>query len=116
MEPAGEGTRNAARAAQLHGSGTSRGCSRCQLWPPTRATQTVLGVPLALTDYGRTLDWIEETAARGARRLLHRGGNAQRDGLPGGPELRKAVLASNLTVPRPAARVGDQPARARPAE
>jgi N-acetylglucosaminyldiphosphoundecaprenol N-acetyl-beta-D-mannosaminyltransferase len=62
-------------------------------------TQTVLGVPLALTDYGRTLDWIDASIA--ARRpgyicvaAVHTVMASQED-----PELREAVLASDLTVP-----------------
>ena len=35
--------------------------------PVRVSAQPVLGVPLALTDYERTLDWIDETVARHAR-------------------------------------------------
>ena len=59
----------------------------------------MLGVPLALTDYGSTLDWID--AAIAARRpgyicvaAVHTVMASQDD-----PELRRAVLASDLTVP-----------------
>ena len=62
-------------------------------------TQTVLGVPLALTDYSRTLDWIDASIA--SRRpgyicvaAVHTVMATQED-----PELREAVLASDLTVP-----------------
>ena len=61
--------------------------------------QTVLGVPLALTDYGSTLDWIDASIA--ARRpgyicvaAVHTVMASQED-----LELREAVLASDLTVP-----------------
>jgi N-acetylglucosaminyldiphosphoundecaprenol N-acetyl-beta-D-mannosaminyltransferase len=61
--------------------------------------QDVLGVPLALTDYERTLDWIDDTVARRARgyvcvAAVHTVMAFQED-----PELRSAVLDSNLTVP-----------------
>jgi N-acetylglucosaminyldiphosphoundecaprenol N-acetyl-beta-D-mannosaminyltransferase len=59
----------------------------------------VLGVPLALTDYARTLDWIDATVAAGGRGYVcvaatHTVMACQED-----PELRAAVLASDLTVP-----------------
>ena len=59
----------------------------------------IVGVPLALTDYSRTLDWIDASIA--ARRpgyicvaAVHTVMATQED-----PELREAVLASDLTVP-----------------
>ena len=61
--------------------------------------QTVLGVPLALTDYSSTLDWIDGSIA--ARQpgyicvaAVHTVMASQED-----EELRSAVLASDLTVP-----------------
>jgi N-acetylglucosaminyldiphosphoundecaprenol N-acetyl-beta-D-mannosaminyltransferase len=61
--------------------------------------QSVLGVPLALTDYSSALDWIDRSIA--ARRpgyicvaAVHTVMASQED-----PELREAVLASDLTVP-----------------
>ena len=64
--------------------------------PPTAG---VLGVPLALTDYERTLDWIDATVA--ARRpgyicvaATHTVMASQDD-----PELREAVLGADFTVP-----------------
>ncbi len=61
--------------------------------------QTVLGVPLALTDYSSTLDWIDGSIA--ARQpgyicvaAVHTVMASQEDA-----ELRSAVLASDLTVP-----------------
>jgi N-acetylglucosaminyldiphosphoundecaprenol N-acetyl-beta-D-mannosaminyltransferase len=59
----------------------------------------VLGVPLALTDYERTIDWIEAAIATRQRGYIcvaavHTVMACQED-----PELRAAVLASDLTVP-----------------
>jgi N-acetylglucosaminyldiphosphoundecaprenol N-acetyl-beta-D-mannosaminyltransferase len=67
--------------------------------PARVSAQPVLGVPLALTDYERTLDWIDETVARRARGYIcvaavHTVMAFQED-----PELERAVLSSNLTVP-----------------
>ena len=67
--------------------------------PAFVSAQQVLGVPLALTDYERTLDWIDETVERRARGYIcvaavHTVMAFQED-----PELREAVLAANLTVP-----------------
>jgi N-acetylglucosaminyldiphosphoundecaprenol N-acetyl-beta-D-mannosaminyltransferase len=59
----------------------------------------VLGVPLALTDYERAMDWIDATVARGGRgyvvaAAVHCVMVCQED-----EELRRAVLGSSLTVP-----------------
>jgi N-acetylglucosaminyldiphosphoundecaprenol N-acetyl-beta-D-mannosaminyltransferase len=59
----------------------------------------VLGVPLALTDYERTLDWIDDTVAASGRGYIcvaavHTVMACQEDA-----ELRRAVLNSDLTVP-----------------
>jgi N-acetylglucosaminyldiphosphoundecaprenol N-acetyl-beta-D-mannosaminyltransferase len=67
--------------------------------PPPPAAVDVLGIPLALIDYERTLDWIDATVAARARGYLcvaavHTVMACQDD-----PELRAAVLGSNLTVP-----------------
>lgn len=64
--------------------------------PPTA---DVLGVPMALTDYERTMDWIDATiAARGKGYVcvaaVHTVMVFQEDA-----ELREAVLGSDLTVP-----------------
>lgn len=61
--------------------------------------QTVLGVPLALTDYERTLQWIDDAVAADARAYIcvaavHTVMVCQED-----PDLRAAVLASDFTVP-----------------
>lgn len=64
--------------------------------PPTA---DVLGVPMALTDYDRTMDWIDATIATGGRgyvcvAAVHTVMVFQED-----EELREAVLKSDLTVP-----------------
>ena len=66
---------------------------------PPMPTQRVLGVPLALTDYEHTLDWIDDAVAARAqlhlrRRRPHRDGHARTT-----PELRAAVLGADFTVP-----------------
>lgn len=60
---------------------------------------SVLGVPLALTDYERTMDWVDATVARRERgyvcvAAVHTVMASQED-----PDLREAVLGSSLTVP-----------------
>ena len=65
--------------------------------PP--ASVEVLGVPLALTDYERTIDWMDATIAAGQRGYIcvaavHTVMVCQED-----PELRDAVLGADLTVP-----------------
>jgi N-acetylglucosaminyldiphosphoundecaprenol N-acetyl-beta-D-mannosaminyltransferase len=59
----------------------------------------VLGVPLALTDYEHTLDWIDAAVGRGHRGYVcvaatHTVMACQED-----PELRAAVLGADFTVP-----------------
>jgi len=59
----------------------------------------VVGVPLALTDYPRTMDWIDETVRRRARgyvcvATVHTVMACQED-----PALREAIAGSSLTVP-----------------
>jgi N-acetylglucosaminyldiphosphoundecaprenol N-acetyl-beta-D-mannosaminyltransferase len=59
----------------------------------------VLGVPLALTDYERTIDWMDASVAAGHRGYIcvaavHTVMVCQED-----DELRAAVLGSDLTVP-----------------
>jgi N-acetylglucosaminyldiphosphoundecaprenol N-acetyl-beta-D-mannosaminyltransferase len=63
------------------------------------ATDRVLGVPLALTDYERTLDWIDATVDADGRGYLcvaatHTVMACQEDG-----QLRAAVLGADFTVP-----------------
>ncbi len=67
--------------------------------PPRVADQPVLGVPLALTDYDKTLDWIDAMVASRSRgyvcvAAVHTVMASRED-----PELREAVLGSDLTVP-----------------
>jgi N-acetylglucosaminyldiphosphoundecaprenol N-acetyl-beta-D-mannosaminyltransferase len=65
---------------------------------PPRSVE-VLGIPLALTDYERTMDWMDATIASKGRgyvcvAAVHTVMVCQED-----PELREAVLNSDLTVP-----------------
>ncbi|MEN3282311.1 MAG: N-acetylglucosaminyldiphosphoundecaprenol N-acetyl-beta-D-mannosaminyltransferase [Solirubrobacteraceae bacterium] len=67
--------------------------------PAAPSAVDVLGVPLALTDYERTIDWIDAmVAARGRGYIcvaaVHTVMACQED-----DELRAAVLGSSLTVP-----------------
>jgi N-acetylglucosaminyldiphosphoundecaprenol N-acetyl-beta-D-mannosaminyltransferase len=67
--------------------------------PPTPRTEAVLGVPLALTDYERTLDWIDDAVAAGHRGYVcvaatHTVMASQEDA-----GLREAVLSADFTVP-----------------
>ena len=67
------------------------------LAPPPRAQ--VLGVPIALSDYGAVLDWIDATVDRGARATVSAAAVnlvmlARED-----EEIRRAVLATTLVVP-----------------
>jgi len=68
------------------------------LLAPVRSAP-VLGVPLALIDYERTLDWIDDTVAARRRGYIcvaavHTVMATREDA-----ELRSAVLGSDLTVP-----------------
>jgi N-acetylglucosaminyldiphosphoundecaprenol N-acetyl-beta-D-mannosaminyltransferase len=59
----------------------------------------VLGIPLALIDYERTLDWVDGAVARGERgyvcvAAVHTVMACRED-----PALRAAVLGSSMTVP-----------------
>ena len=61
--------------------------------------EPVLGIPLALTDYDETLDWIDGTVASRRRgyvcvAAVHTVMVCQED-----PELREAVLRADFTVP-----------------
>src|SRR3954471_22712830 len=67
--------------------------------PPTVATERVLGVPLAITDYDATLDWIDAAVAARHRGYIcvaavHTVMACQED-----PALRAAVLGADFTVP-----------------
>jgi N-acetylglucosaminyldiphosphoundecaprenol N-acetyl-beta-D-mannosaminyltransferase len=67
--------------------------------PESVATRDVLGVPLALTDYERTLDWVDAAVSSGHRgyvcvAAVHTVMASQDDA-----ELRAAVLGADFTVP-----------------
>jgi N-acetylglucosaminyldiphosphoundecaprenol N-acetyl-beta-D-mannosaminyltransferase len=67
--------------------------------PSAPATCEVLGIPLALTDYERTIDWIAASVAAGTKASIcvaavHTVMACRED-----PELRAAVLAADFTVP-----------------
>src|SRR3954453_16869142 len=67
--------------------------------PVPPASVEVLGIPLALTDYERTMDWMDATIASKQRgyvcvAAVHTVMVCQED-----PELRDAVVNSDLTVP-----------------
>ena len=75
-------------------AGADRGAAVAR--PPTAE---LLGVPLALTDYAGTMDWMDAMVAAGDRgyvcvAAVHTIMACRED-----PELRAAVLASSLTVP-----------------
>jgi N-acetylglucosaminyldiphosphoundecaprenol N-acetyl-beta-D-mannosaminyltransferase len=66
---------------------------------PSVTAEPLLGVPLALTDYDRTLDWIDRAVAAGHRGYIcvaatHTVMAARED-----PDLLAAVLAADFTVP-----------------
>jgi N-acetylglucosaminyldiphosphoundecaprenol N-acetyl-beta-D-mannosaminyltransferase len=67
--------------------------------PPAPAAEPVLGIPLAVIDYERTLDWIDAAVAARHRGYVcvaatHTVMASQED-----PELREAVLGADFTVP-----------------
>ena len=66
---------------------------------PPPATAEVMGIPLALTDYERTMDWMDAAVAAGQRATLvhatvHLVMLCHED-----EEVRDAVLSSDLVVP-----------------
>jgi N-acetylglucosaminyldiphosphoundecaprenol N-acetyl-beta-D-mannosaminyltransferase len=66
---------------------------------PRVSQEAVLGVPLALTDYDQTLDWIDATIAQRRRGYIcvaavHTVMASRED-----PELRRAVIGADFTVP-----------------
>jgi N-acetylglucosaminyldiphosphoundecaprenol N-acetyl-beta-D-mannosaminyltransferase len=70
-----------------------------ELTPGAPPKVDVLGVPLALTDYRRTMEWMDEMVAARRRGYIccaavHTVMLCRED-----PELRAAVLASSMTVP-----------------
>jgi N-acetylglucosaminyldiphosphoundecaprenol N-acetyl-beta-D-mannosaminyltransferase len=80
----------------IHDTAPNIGITEAAVPPPT---VDVLGVPMALTDYDRTMDWIDATIATGGRgyvcvAAVHTVMVFQEDA-----DLRAAVLASDVTVP-----------------
>jgi N-acetylglucosaminyldiphosphoundecaprenol N-acetyl-beta-D-mannosaminyltransferase len=76
--------------------------SRPAVQPATVAappTAPVLGIPLALTDYERTLDWIDGTVARRHAAYVCVAATHTVMACRESPELRRAVLGSDLTLP-----------------
>ena len=70
-----------------------------QMTVPAPSTVSVLGIPLALTDYDRTLEWIYRTVAAGERGFIcvanvHTVTSSRED-----PDLRTALMDSSLNVP-----------------
>jgi N-acetylglucosaminyldiphosphoundecaprenol N-acetyl-beta-D-mannosaminyltransferase len=66
---------------------------------PAPATQELLGVPLALTDYERTMDWMDAAIAERRREYVCVAAVHTVMACAEDPELREAVLGSSLTVP-----------------
>ena len=67
--------------------------------PPTPEAVDVLGVPVALTTYDRTLDWIDGMVAAGEPGYVCVAAVHTIMAFGEDPELRDAVLASSMTVP-----------------
>src|SRR5215210_9543419 len=67
--------------------------------PPRPATEAVLGVPLALTDYTRTLDWIDAAIAARSREYICVAATHTVVACGEDAELREAVLGASFTVP-----------------
>jgi len=64
--------------------------------PPT---VDVLGVPLALTDYERTMDWMDATILQGGKGYVCVAATHTVVATQDDPELRAAVLGASLVVP-----------------
>src|SRR5918992_130740 len=71
--------------------------ARAVVAPPPAAP--VLGVPLALTDYERTLDWVDDAVASGHRGYVCVAATHTVMAAAEDPELRSAVLRADFTVP-----------------
>jgi N-acetylglucosaminyldiphosphoundecaprenol N-acetyl-beta-D-mannosaminyltransferase len=67
--------------------------------PHAMPAHPVMGVPLALTDYERTLDWMDAAVASGHRGYICVAATHTVVACQDDAELRAAVLASDLTVP-----------------
>jgi len=67
--------------------------------PDLPPTAEVLGVPLALTDYEDTLDWIDDAVAAGHRGYVCVAATHTVMATEDDPTLRAAVLGADFTVP-----------------
>jgi N-acetylglucosaminyldiphosphoundecaprenol N-acetyl-beta-D-mannosaminyltransferase len=82
-----------------HPTGPSRYPAPETKAPPPPAAAPLLGVPLSLTDYDGTLDWMDGTVEAGGRGYVCVANVHTVMGSREDPELRDALLASSLTVP-----------------
>jgi len=67
--------------------------------PEQPTVSAVLGVPLAVIDYERTMDWIDATVAARGRGYVCVANVHTVTACGEDPELRAAVLGSSMTVP-----------------
>jgi N-acetylglucosaminyldiphosphoundecaprenol N-acetyl-beta-D-mannosaminyltransferase len=67
--------------------------------PPAIPSAAVIGVPLALTDYQRTLDWIDDAVAARAKAYVCVAATHTVVACAEDAELREAVLGADFTVP-----------------
>ncbi len=67
--------------------------------PPAPAAEPVLGVPLAVIDYERTLEWIDAAVAARHRGYICVAATHTVMATREDPELRTAVLGADFTVP-----------------
>ena len=67
--------------------------------PGSPRTAEVLGIPLALTDYDGTLDWIDAAVAAGRRGYICVAATHTVMAAADDPELRAAVRGADFTVP-----------------
>ena len=84
-------------SSSLKPAGPDLGVETADAVPPPSVK--ILGVPLAITDYERTMDWMDATIVDGGRGYVcvaatHTVMACQED-----PELREAVIHSDLTLP-----------------
>ena len=66
--------------------------------PPAMVSEAVLGVPLAVTDYEATLDWIDHAVATDHRGYLCVAATHTVMATADDPALRAAVLAADFTA------------------
>jgi N-acetylglucosaminyldiphosphoundecaprenol N-acetyl-beta-D-mannosaminyltransferase len=79
--------------------GTLRSAAPSVAAPQMPPIAEVLGVPLALTDYEGTLDWIDAAVAAGHRGYLCVAATHTVMAAADDPELRAAVRSADFTVP-----------------